>query len=205
MIIGGFLLAYMISCFQSWIDKRPQKPRHETADPKPSVEKHQEPEKDLEAGTGISDKPGTTQQDTRPSVPSTIRRPGILRWSQVSERPKRDSQSLKDKISRPTRLLPTEASYVVVRRPLDFPSTNINISSQRRSLDSQRLNHNISRRRETDLSSGKTAAEPTNQTIVALTNSPSQKGHTKRTVVWFDQISRSVPISAFFSIHAQTD
>ncbi|KAA1064798.1 hypothetical protein PGT21_015143 [Puccinia graminis f. sp. tritici] len=189
MIIGGFLLAYMISCLQSWIDKRPQKPRQETGNTKPAVvEKPREAEKDLEAGTVISDKPATTQQDTRRSF-SSIRRPGILRWSQVSERPKRDSQSVKEKISRPTRLLPTEASYVVVRSPLDFPFTN-NRSSRRRSLDSQRLHHNISRRRETDLSSGKTAAELTNQTIVALTDSPLQKGQTKRTVVWFDQISR---------------
>ncbi|KAI9606714.1 hypothetical protein H4Q26_006251 [Puccinia striiformis f. sp. tritici PST-130] len=75
----------------------------------------EEEEKDLEAGT-IMEKiePHDNQQkDKRRS----FRRPGILRWSQV--KPERTSpRDLKDKISRPTRLLPTETSYVIVRSPL---------------------------------------------------------------------------------------
>ncbi|POW22966.1 hypothetical protein PSHT_00652 [Puccinia striiformis] len=120
----------------------------------------EEEEKDLEAGT-IMEKiePHDNQQkDKRRS----FRRPGILRWSQV--KPERTSpRDLKDKISRPTRLLPTETSYVIVRSPLparDHLPLTSNRSSRARSLDSQRLVNEIRKRRETDLSSGKTVAHP---------------------------------------------
>lgn len=192
MIIGGFLLAYMISCLQSYLDKRPQQPAQpKPIDPKPPEDKSGPDERDLEAGpnTIISEKPAPIQQDKRPSL-AALRRPGILRWSKISvERPKPDHQDFKDTISRPTRLLPSDSTYVVVRSPFQLPPLATNRSSRARSLESHRLTLNLSGRRETDLSSGKTAAEPSSQTIVGVNDSPSPKGPPKRTIAWFDQLS----------------
>ncbi|KAH9444688.1 hypothetical protein MJO28_013284 [Puccinia striiformis f. sp. tritici] len=209
MIIGGILLAYLISCLKEILQKRLQLQIHNKSSgpnrPPSTTEKKrevEEEEKDLEAGT-IMEKiePHDNQQkDKRRS----FRRPGILRWSQV--KPERTSpRDLKDKISRPTRLLPTETSYVIVRSPLparDHLPLTSNRSSRARSLDSQRLVNEIRKRRETDLSSGKTVAHPSSQTIVGLADSPASKAHTKRTVVWFDQISKNG--SSIHSRHSRT-
>ncbi|KNE90655.1 hypothetical protein PSTG_15916 [Puccinia striiformis f. sp. tritici PST-78] len=209
MIIGGILLAYLISCLKEILQKRLQLQIHNKSSgptrPPSTTEKTlvvDEEEKDLEAGTVIEKlEPHDNQQkDKRRS----FRRPGILRWSQV--KPERTSpRDLKDKISRPTRLLPTETSYVTVRSPLpprDHLPLTSNRSSRARSLDSQRLVNEIRKRRETDLSSGKTVAHPSSQTIVGLADSPASKAHTKRTVVWFDQISKNG--SSIHSRHSRT-
>ncbi|WAR51936.1 hypothetical protein PtB15_1B373 [Puccinia triticina] len=132
-----------------------------------------------------------TLQVKRPSF-SALRRPGIPSWSKIFfERPKTDNHDFKDTIARPTRLLPSDSTYVVVRSPFQLPPLAINRSSRARSLESHRLTLNLSVCRETNLSRGKTAAEPSNQTIVGVNDSPSQKGHPKRTIVLFDQLSSS--------------
>ncbi|KAI9619355.1 hypothetical protein KEM48_006267 [Puccinia striiformis f. sp. tritici PST-130] len=86
--------------------------------------------------------------------------------------------------------------------PRDHLPLTSNRSSRARSLDSQRLVNEIRKRRETDLSSGKTVAHPSSQTIVGLADSPASKAHTKRTVVWFDQISKNG--SSIHSRHSRT-
>ncbi|POW15932.1 hypothetical protein PSTT_01761 [Puccinia striiformis] len=166
MIIGGILLAYLISCLKEILQKRLQLQIHNKS-------------------SGPNRPPSTTEKKR-----------------QAGEDQPRD---LKDKISRPTRLLPTETSYVIVRSPLparDHLPLTSNRSSRARSLDSQRLVNEIRKRRETDLSSGKTVAHPSSQTIVGLADSPASKAHTKRTVVWFDQISKNG--SSIHSRHSRT-